>query len=55
VSRNIIQSQLAFGDANIAELKRRRDKVQSKLNSLDTDDDAIEISQLNKDLADINQ
>ena len=55
VSRNIIQSHLAFGDANIAELKRRRDKVQSKLNSLNVDDDAIEISQLNKDLADINK
>lgn len=55
VSRNLIQSHLAFGDANIAELKRRRDKVQSKLHSLDIDNDAIEISQLNKDLADINK
>ena len=55
VARKIIQSHLAFGDANIAELKRRRDKVQSKLNSLNIDDDAIEISQLNKDLTDINK
>ena len=55
VTRKIIHSHLAFGDANIAELKRRRDKVQSKLNSLNIDDDAIEISQLNKDLTDINK
>lgn len=55
ISKRIIQSQLAFGDANIAELKRRRDKVQSKINSLVEETDAVEIGQLTNDLKDIDE
>ena len=55
VSKSIVQSQLAFGDANIAELKRRRDKIQTEINQLDPNDDATKIGQLTKDLEDVNK
>jgi hypothetical protein len=53
---SIIKSQLAFTEANIVELNRRKQNVESKLNeAMMKDSNSVEVGQLQNDLKDINK
>lgn len=56
MAAGIIKSQLAFTDANIVELNRRKQNVESKLNkAILQDPNSVEVTQLQKDLKDIDK